>query len=406
MVRAVSTTLIIVAVVGVLVMTSIQGGGSNDAGQMRAGADRPSILMATFFAEMLPGLRAAAADFERETGIHVTVQGMPYTSYVMWVRTQLLSKRPPELILLDDTMIPRFYGQAGLLEELSAEIQRQNEFAPDIASWEECFRKPYVQVCRDEAARLWCLPLTEFSVGFFYNADVYARVGVEVPTTWRELVENMRALHAAGETPLITAIGPNDYQTAWMAAILEEWLLRKYIPDVNIDSSPGWKFDVNDPSTVVDERIAIDERIIAFERGIIDPARSPEYAEILRLIRQVAQYWRIEHAGVDTTELEKFFLTSQSVHMMNGTWYLMNIQNQMRIMAEVAPQRVFKWSVFPFPSLDETDSPLATAGGINQHAGIRSCLMIPKQPEAPQKVQLALQFARFLTSPRHAVRRW
>lgn len=400
MFRLVSFIAVIAIAVGTAIVgwRTIAGDGPPSTGP---GDDTPraAITLSTFFGELLPGLRAAASAYEQSEGVRVHVQGMPYASYEMWLRTQLLSRRPPEIVLIEGTTLPWFYGQAGMLVEFSDAVQAPNPFAPQYDRWADSIRQPYIQFCRDATGDLWCMPLTEYGVGFFYNKTIYDRLGLTPPDRWADLVDNFRRLHDAHETAMVTAIGPDDAQTIWIAAIIEEWLTRKHIPSVNVTHAPGWVFDAQDPMCTLDERIDLDERIIAFERGIIDPARAEEYAELLRLVREAAQYWRIEYAGLDVRELERIFATGRSAHMMNGTWYLPLVEHHMNIMQEVSPDHVFEWSTFPFPVLDDRTSRLETCGGANQNAGMRACLIIPKQPIAPKQQQHALRFCQFLASP-------
>jgi ABC-type glycerol-3-phosphate transport system substrate-binding protein len=389
--------LILIAGLVAVVLAWQPRGGTAPASGVAAG-DEPDLVMVTFFGELLPGLREAAAQYADETGVEVLVQGMPYTSFEMWLRTQLLTKEPPELILIESTMLPWYYGQAGLLVELSGAVAEPNAFGDANVPWGRTFREPYLQLCRDATGALWCLPFTQYGVGFFYNRDHYEALGLTPPETWSELVGNFAALDDAEQTSLFVAITRNDAQTAWIVSIIEEWLMRRHIPAVNLRHEPGWEFDPYDPLSVIDERIDLDERIVAFERGIIDPLRSPDYVEVLRLMRQAAQHWEVELANLDVTELERVFLNAGTTHFMNGTWYFPVLANRMELLAEVAPEAAFAWGTFPFPELGPEDTTLPTAGGTNQNAGMRGSLIIPKQPLRPRQEAVALRFCQYLTS--------
>lgn len=53
------------------------------------------------------------------------------------------------------------------------------------------------------------LPMDSGPMAMFYNAEVFERLGVEVPTTWEQYVEAARALHAADPNVYISSDG-ND----------------------------------------------------------------------------------------------------------------------------------------------------------------------------------------------------
>ena len=40
------------------------------------------------------------------------------------------------------------------------------------------------------------------------------------------------------------------------------------------------------------------------------------------------------------------------------------------------------------------------AGGVSQNAGLRSCLIVPRQPDDPERERLALRLSQYLTAPR------
>ena len=51
------------------------------------------------------------------------------------------------------------------------------------------------------------LPFIATSHGFYYNADLFAEHGLEVPTTWDELLAVAAALDEAGITPVRQRLG-------------------------------------------------------------------------------------------------------------------------------------------------------------------------------------------------------
>lgn len=361
-------------------------------------ADDP-IVVVTFFGEILPGLRKVVEGYTAETGRPVTVQGMPYASYEMWLRTQFLSKRPPDVVIIEDTILPWYYGQAGLLTELSEIIKQPNHYTPEPIPWADEFRQPYIQTCRDATGQLWCLPFTQYGVGFFYDRDIYDQLNLTPPSNWAELTDNFARIKLAGYDVQLTSIAITDGQTVWLSTMLEDCLMRHKIPAVNIDHTEGWRFDPLDPQTTINERIDLTERIIAFEKGIIDPAQATEYKELLRLLRLTTENWNVSLATMDNRELENAFGAGKVVHFLNGTWYLPFLDNFHKIMAEVEPQRVFNWSTFPVPQLTDRSTDLTLAGGINQNAGMRACLIIPTQPHAPNKIDPTIDFCRYLTRP-------
>lgn len=357
------------------------------------------IVVATFFGEMLPGFRAVADDFHDRTGIRMVPQSIPYSAYALWVRTQFLSREPPEVLLLESALMGQ-YGEAGLLVPFDDAVMRPNPLRGDGAGdWGGDFRFPLIQQARDVRGRLWFLPYTQYGVGFFENRAMTGPLGLEPPRTWDGMMANMRAVRDSGRTAMMTAIKPNDAQTVWAAALLLEALTRPLIPQVNIDHAPGWVFDPMDRATTLDERISIEERIIAFERGLIDPARSPEFAEVARLMKEFSEVWRPDFLGLDGQEVFEAFSRGETAYAMNGTWFFGTLLSDLELLGQIAPARVFEYGTFPFPDLDEASTTLLLAGGTNQNAGMRSCFIIPRQPREPWREEAAMLLVHYLTLP-------
>ncbi len=255
--------------------------------------EHPSIVLTTFFSEFLPGLRTITADFERDTGIALEVQGIPYLSYLTWIHARFLAKNPPEVFLLENPGLAWRYGQAKLMHCFDADIGEPNPLDQDGLPWSAAFRKPHIQQSLDTNGHLYLIPYTQYGVGFFYNGTAYDQLGLTPPATWNELLDNMDAVLKSGQTAFLTAVRSDDTQSTWIAAAIEECLMRVHIPEVNLrTATPNWHFDYQDRQCTVEERIDISERIVAFEKGIIDPAKAPEFEEVARIVKDMSTRWR------------------------------------------------------------------------------------------------------------------
>jgi len=367
--------------------------------ELEGAPPRPRIVIATFFSELLPGLRAITEDFEAATGIALDVQGVPYLSYRMWLHARFLGEDPPDVLLLESTELAWRYGQAGLMVCFDDLIDRPNPLAADTRPWSAAFRKPHIQQSLDTNGHLYLIPFTQYGVGFFYNKKQYTACALQPPTTWDGLLRNMDRLQEEGYTAFVTAVKPDDAQTVWIAATMLECFMRVHIPEVNLRTTPGWRFDCLDRECTIGERIDLSERIAAFEKGIIDPRRAPELAEVARLVKDMSRRWRPDFLSLGGEQIYKIFASGQTAHMMNGTWYLGELADLQALMREVAPETAFDYGVFPFPELTPATTSLARAGGINQNAGMRSCLMVPVQKKAPWRRQAAIALCHYLTLP-------
>lgn len=384
--------------VGAFLRLLLSLGGVCACARLQADA---SLKLACFHEDLLPGIKAVLPEFEKTTGLKVQALAVPHGSYELWLRTQLLSGDPPDLALLDDLPLISRYGLSGLLQPLEKPLRKPNPFAEPAVekTWFESFKPDLMQQARDPAGRLWVVPFTQYGVGFFYNRAEYERLDLRPPGTWEELLANFRAVRAGGRTALASAIKANDAQTVWMADMLLELLLRPVAQDVNRLCAPGWHYDAFDPTSTWNEAITLDERLVAFERGLIDPARSRPFRETARLVKELAGEFRPDFLSLDGEEVTRIFARGQAVHFLNGTWYLRELSLMQRSIAQTAPERVFPWAVFPFPELTENSTSLPRLGGITQNSALRVCLLLPRHATAPEREAEAVRLAQFLTAP-------
>ncbi len=363
--------------------------------------ERGQLTVVSIHEDLLPGIRAVLPEFAAKTGWSAEAQAVPYSAHELWIRTQILSRSAPDVLLVESTDLPWRYGHSGLLVRWDAWLSQPNHYDGAHASrpWIDTFQNELIHQTRDAAGAIWCVPYTQYGVGFFYNRAVYDELGLSPPRTWEELLANFAAVRASGRSALVTAVKPNDHQSLWMADMILELQLRPVAEQVNVQTRAGWKFDALDPECTRGEVITLEERLVAFDRGLIDPARAPAFRETARLIRRLAAEFRPDFLSLDGEEVPRVFARGQSVHFLNGTWYLRPLTAMQRGIAEIAPERVFPWAVFPFPELTAQSTPLPRLGGINQNSGLRACFIVPRRPDDPDRERRAIDLVRFLTAP-------
>ncbi|MDR2674072.1 MAG: ABC transporter substrate-binding protein [Opitutaceae bacterium] len=380
---------------------------------IRASDTGRPLQVATFFAEFMPGLRETAAAYQAETGAGVRVQGIPYAMHPMWVRTQFLSGSPPDVLILEGTDLPWMYGQAGLLERCDRLLEEPNAWDARHPRWGDFFEPDLVQLSRDATGALWALPFTQYRVGFFYDRTAYARLGIREPDTWSGLVENFRATTGSGLPAIAVAVKSNDAQSQWMGELMLEFLLRPAAERVNLRHAEGWRFAADDPASVRGEVIDLAERIVAFERGLIDPAKSEAFAEVARLLAEFSKTWRPDFLSLDGEQIFTLFAGGRVAHFLNGTWYVRELRELQKAPGGAAGRPAFAWGVFPFPQLDTRATALPLLGRMPQNAGMRACILMPKRsagaagragaPEGGRRARV-LRFVQYLTSPAVASR--
>jgi ABC-type glycerol-3-phosphate transport system substrate-binding protein len=354
----------------------------------QADAAKPDIeiSMATFYREIIDTWREVAKDFEAETGIRVNVMAAPYSGWQMWVRTQFLGRMQPELLVVESGMAEQ-YGQAGLALRLNDHLAEP--WGDSDEPWSSRFSRSAIKESYDAAGDIWAAPCTMYGIGVFYDRTTYDQLGLKPPATWEQWMANCKVLKDADKTPLAFAIKPSDAQTVWIQQSMLDAMLVDQVA----------KVDLRDNSTTLGiGRIDLTERIIAFERGLIDPLKQPAFRRTVSMLDASIPYWRPDYLGLDGEQVFKLFAGRKCVHTINGTWYMLELNHLFANMSAADSGLVFDWSTFPLPAADGMDT-------VAPISGTRAYLMITKQDD-PAREQAALRWLRYLTRPEVAQKIW
>ena len=144
---------------------------------------------------------------------------------------------------------------------------------------------------------LYALP-TEFNIeGFWYNEEIFAENGVEIPATWDDFVAAVQKLQAAGVQPIAA-----DGKTGWqITRLIGNYIARDLGPDALQKVADG-QAKLDDPEYVkAAEAVAALGKTDAF-------GKSP--------------------GSIDYNVAMNAFLTGKAAMMYNGSWALGNYNDE------------------------------------------------------------------------------
>lgn len=139
-----------------------------------------------------------ASDFEvKNPGTKVTINFSDVESYKTSIRNFLVTT-PPDLAFWFTGARMRAFSKRGAFEDISKFYTDQN--LKDVMG-------PFIPAVTD-GGKQFMMPTNFTTWGFFYNKEVFERVGVTPPRTWDELMAAAAKLKAAGVIPF--TIGTRD----------------------------------------------------------------------------------------------------------------------------------------------------------------------------------------------------
>ena len=130
-------------------------------------------------------LKAAALDYERQTGVHIEITQFPYANLFEKELIDLNARTGAyDLIMMDDPWFPTFATKQ-FLTELTPLLQKRGQNGPDTD-----FVDTSIALCRHpyQTGSLYALPYVGNSQLFFYRKDLFAKYGLKAPATWDDVL--------------------------------------------------------------------------------------------------------------------------------------------------------------------------------------------------------------------------
>lgn len=181
------------------------------AGCQREGGNSKQLTLAVNSGVEGDALKAAAKDYEAQTGVHINIAEFPYANLFEKELVDLNAQTGAyDLIMLDDPWFPRFATQ-GVLADLKPFYEQRGQKGPD-----EDFVPSSIALCKHpyETGALYALPYVGNSQLFFYRKDILQKYNLKEPTTWTDVLAAARTI-SEGER---AAGGPSMYGYVMRAA--------------------------------------------------------------------------------------------------------------------------------------------------------------------------------------------
>jgi raffinose/stachyose/melibiose transport system substrate-binding protein len=125
--------------------------------------------------------------------------------------TVMQSGEPPDIFQSWGGGVMNEYANAGLLKDITADLDKDG--------WRDTFSPGALAVYAFQGKN-YGVPRDMGMVGFWYNKDLLKKAGIDnPPTTWTQLLDDVKKLKAAGITPI--ALGEGD---KWPGAFWWEYL--------------------------------------------------------------------------------------------------------------------------------------------------------------------------------------
>lgn len=200
------------------------------------------------------------------------------------------------------------YVEAGVVADLTDILTNQE------ADWYATFTDGIFERLTYDG-KIMAVPTNYAAACVYYNTEIFEEVGVEVPTTYDELLTVCQAIQDAGYTPISCSAG-----TAWCLSMIASYLCDRQGVDLNAiaDHTANWT----------------DENCIAAGEKLVE----------------LSQYFQATAAGDSNDQATANFYNGQAAMLVQGSWAIaqMNGSN---------PDFEEKYGVFQFPAIEGANDP-------------------------------------------------
>lgn len=221
---------------------------------------------------ILPAFEAA------HPGIEVEFSPTNTNEYNAAIQSAVEGGTGPDLITCRPFDVNRSWIEAGYLDKLDG-LPALDAFEPGaLAAW------------NDDADSHYCVPVAAVLAGFFYNKDIFAELGLQVPTTQAEFIAVLQAIKDSG----------------------------KYDP-LALGSAESWQLGYNGLANIGPNYWKGEEGRL----GLIDGTKKltdPEFVAALQAFNEWKPFLPAGQEAIEYADMQQLFSLGRAAILPDGSW--------------------------------------------------------------------------------------
>jgi multiple sugar transport system substrate-binding protein len=230
--RTMTLRLGALAAVAALALAACGSSGNSSGSSAGSGGSGGKVTL-TFWS-WVPGIAKQVSLFNKShPSIHVNLVQTPTGAAGTYAKmfTAIKAGDTPDLGQIEFDVLPSFARTGGLLNLAKyGANSHTGDFTP--TAWKQV----------DFGAGTWAIPQATGPTGLFYNATLFKKYGLSVPTTWAQFAAEAKSLHAAHPGVYLTNF---DTDPSWLALFAWQAGGRWFQVQGN-----SWKLGFTDPASM------------------------------------------------------------------------------------------------------------------------------------------------------------
>ena len=302
-------------------------------------------------------------------------------TYEAWATTQFKSGFAPDIMQSFSWKAHQWGAEQGHLVPLRKYLNSPNPHDGRYATWIECLYQELVELNADVYyGEIWTIPISLNTQRFYYNKDIFARFGLEVPQTFSELGDVCRQVREKSAGEIVPMAMPST--GAWLGYV-----------GSGVNSHLIDRFDL----IKKDSGVEVNELLVAALKGMWNADTEGMYSYHKLWKKMNDEGWFQEGwAGFDQNQADNLFTNGKAAIIREGYW-----------MKEGFDKRIagaFEFGVMREPLIDaefvgETED---IGRMLELMASYGSELAVTRQCLERGRFPAALDFLRWMTSPQVA----
>jgi hypothetical protein len=258
------------------------------------------------------------------------------TDFDVWMAAQLAGNQEPEVVMDFSYHNPydKYIDKGYNVLEMDPYLDKVSPYTNK--KWGESFREVDLNLMKSpQNGKLNNVATSMVTLKIAYNKDTYEQLGLKVPNTYPEMIENFKKIREAklGIEPFAGFLKAGAAWD-WFARFTAQQTQEQYVPQID--------------TLFKNNKYQQDEYVKAVDEGIID-VRKPEVKNLYELFKEFTTYWAPGAMAMTNTEARDMWLQGKTVHA-----FTINIDAK-PFASDMKP--TFNWGTFEFPVMTKDIAP-------------------------------------------------
>ena len=305
-----------------------------------------------------------------------------YGDWAQWMITEISSGTPADITFMQGST----YADRNWFITLDSHLDKPNMYIEGNEKWKDTFPS-YLwnsYMTSDANGHVVAIPVTLYpgtATAYFYNKDIFQKVGVSAPRTWEEFMTVCEKVKKAG----YIAVGPWSLNKT---PIINCWDIQFSLgPTFSLNMKDQWDYDKNGI-------MSQNELLRAEYEGKFYARNNPAVLEIYKQVKR--KYRNVLEEGAANTDYETLWKEGKVAMMEDGV---------SRLALENADMsRSFEYGMFTAPIADSSTSSYAAdityeKGPYQPPVANSFNVVRPAVEGDPGREETAIRFLQWITKP-------